>query len=152
MVIAFKEGGRSDVATALAPALRAAVVSALDRSAPTELVVVPGSRAAYRRRGYHPVELLLRRAGIRYLRALRHTRRVDSQKALGAHDRSRNLEGAFAATRDLTGRRLLVVDDVVTTGATIAEAIRALEAAGGRVVGGVTLAFTPRIRSASDNR
>jgi predicted amidophosphoribosyltransferase len=49
----------------------------------------------------------------------------------------------MAARRPLAGRRVLLVDDVVTTGATLAEAARAVRAAGGSVVGAATLASTP---------
>jgi predicted amidophosphoribosyltransferase len=48
------------------------------------------------------------------------------------------------ATRRLSGRRFLLLDDVVTTGSTLVEAARALRSAGAEVVGCVTLAYTPR--------
>lgn len=52
--------------------------------------------------------------------------------------------GALAARRPLTGRRMLLVDDVMTTGATLAEASRAVRAAGGCLVGAACLAEVPR--------
>ena len=119
--------------------------AAAHTSARLELVSVPPSRAAWRRRGYDPVALLCRRAGYRLSRVLVPTRRTRSQKTLGEIERADNLAGSLRARTDLTGRRFVVVDDVVTTGATLLEAQRALTAAGGEVVCGVALAFTPRI-------
>jgi orotate phosphoribosyltransferase len=49
----------------------------------------------------------------------------------------------------LDGRTFVIVDDVVTSGATIGEAARAIRAAGGQVDGAVALAFTPRNREGS---
>jgi ComF family protein len=149
-VLALKEGGRTDVARplgrALAPALaRAALGTAIDGRPTVEVVAVPTSRAAWRRRGYDPVSLICRRAGIDLARVLVHERGTVSQKTLGAEDRTRNLLNSMRARRPLTGRRFLLVDDVVTTGATLAEAARALRAAGAEVLGGAALAFTPRL-------
>lgn len=192
-ILALKENGRTDIARALAVPLRAALVTAfamateasadlsartasaqagaLDlRSAPRpgsviELVSVPPSRAAWRRRGYDPVTLLCRSArfgsarfgsarfgsaalpSIRYshARVLAPTRRTRSQKTLDETDRATNLAGSLRATRDLTGRCFVIVDDVLTTGATLVEAHRAISASGGQVICGVALAFTPRV-------
>ena len=151
VILALKEEGRTDVARALARPLGAALDRALD-DAPrgAELVPVPTSRAAYRRRGYDPVRLLLRRAGYDGARVLAPARASRDQKALGVADRAENRAGAFAATRRLDGRTFLIVDDVLTTGATIADAARAIEAAGGVVAGAATLAFTPRLFPARD--
>jgi predicted amidophosphoribosyltransferase len=157
---AIKEEGRTGLATALAPALAAA----LDRAgaAGCVLVPMPTSRAAYRRRGFRVPELLLRRARRRGRRLLRIARRTDDQRGLDREARRRNvagslvarvaaaappvagtLRGASANVRPAAGLRVVVVDDVVTTGASLAEAVRALRAEGVDVVAAVTLTATP---------
>jgi predicted amidophosphoribosyltransferase len=151
VILALKEEGRTDVARPLARSFGAAVRRALDE-APNgaELLPVPTSREAYRRRGYDPVRLLLRRSGHDGSRVLIAARSTGAQKALGVADRAANRAGAFVATRRLDGRTFVIVDDVLTSGATLAEAARAVEAAGGTVVGAATLAFTPRIHPGRD--
>lgn len=144
VIRSLKEDGRTGLARALAPALRAAL-AALPRQA--DLVVLPTSRASLRRRGYRVPEVLIRRAGGTPLRALRYTRATIDQRALSVGDRQENMRGSLEA-RGVAGRRVIVVDDVVTTGATLAEAIRALREAGAEVVGAATVAATPRRREA----
>lgn len=147
-ILAFKEQGRTDCARVLAKALAASI---LELSTDADLIVpVPTSRSAFARRGFDPVRLLLSRAGFRSVRALETTRDSSSQKALDVAARARNRANALAATRRLDGKRVLVVDDVLTTGATVAEAARALSAAGAVVVGAATLAFTPRLLPVRD--
>ena len=91
------------------------------------------------------MSLLCRKAGIELARVLVHDRATVSQKTLGADDRASNLFESMRARRPLHGRKFVLIDDVVTTGATFFEAARALREAGGEVVGGAALAFTPRI-------
>jgi predicted amidophosphoribosyltransferase len=64
---------------------------------------------------------------------LRFVRRPADQAGLGVAERAANVDGCLAARIDLTGRRILVVDDVLTTGATLRETCRAIRAAGGEV-------------------
>lgn len=151
ILLAYKENDRTDAATALARPLAHAVSASLAAHPPAELALVPTSRSSYRRRGYDPVRLLVRRAGLGADRVLDHTRPTGIQKALGVQERSANLLGAMVARRSLEGRRFVVVDDVLTSGATIGEAARAIREAGGEVVGGATLAFTPRLLPFRDN-
>jgi predicted amidophosphoribosyltransferase len=73
-------------------------------------------------------------------RWLRRRRPTLAQADLSAAERRRNVAGAFAAAPAVAGRRLVVVDDVFTTGATAAECARALGAAGARRVGVLTVA------------
>ena len=164
LLVAYKDGDRRDLAEPLArllrPVLRAAaqdVAQAVtDRGAGehTLLVVpVPSSAAARRRRGDAPLADVVATAVAPGARRrppelLRVRRRVADQAGLDAAARAGNLAGAFAATRAgeslLPGRTCLLVDDVLTTGATLVEAARAVRAAGGRPVVAAVLAATPR--------
>lgn len=149
ILLAFKEEGRTDAARALAGPLRTAIEQAARRPGTSpgtaiELCTIPGTTRALRRRGYRPVEVLLRSAGFRSARVLERAATTAEQKSLGRGDRERNLHGSLRARGSLRGRRFLLVDDVLTTGATLGEAARAIRAGGGEVVAGATLAFTPR--------
>jgi ComF family protein len=141
VIRALKEDGRTSLARALAPAL-AAAVHRLDPAA--VLVPMPTSRAAMRRRGYRVVDLVARRGGLRPEPLLRAERATADQRGLGRDERRRNVDGSMRAT-DAAGRRVVVIDDVVTTGASLAEAVRALRHAGAEVLGAATIAATARI-------
>lgn len=140
VVRALKEDGRTGLARALAPSLAAAVAAI---GAGAVLVPIPTSRASFRRRGYRVVELVARRAGLRVERRLRLVRQPRDQRGLDVDARRRNVAGSLVA-QGVAGRDVVVLDDVVTTGATLDEAVRALAAAGARVVACVAIARTPR--------
>lgn len=151
VLLAYKDRGRTDASGALAWALRASVSAAIAESSPTAraggvvLVTIPSTRAAFRTRGYHPTAAVLRRAGLRSARsrrALRLLRQGADQAGLSAIERVGNRSGSFVASPALAGHACLIVDDIVTTGATIREAARAIEAVGGRVIGGAAIAHT----------
>lgn len=146
---ALKADLRTPLARALAPALACAldeawVATGGAHARPPLLLPIPTSRASWRRRGVRVVELLLRRAGARPCRALRHARRVADQRGLDRADRGNNVAHSMRCA-EMRGATVLLVDDVVTTGATLVEASRAVTAAGGLVVGAVTLASTPLV-------
>jgi len=150
VVRALKEDGRAGLARDLAPALRSAVAAAQAAASspsalPRDLIIVPipTSRAAYRRRGYRVVELVAQRSGMRCARLLTVARATADQRGLDRSARRRNVAHSLAA-RGAAGLRVLVIDDVVTTGATLEEAVRALRAGGAEVVGAATIAATPR--------
>ena len=111
------------------------------------LVPVPLSAARERSRGYNQsavlAEFLARALRIPLARALLRRRRdTVTQTALTPEERQANLRGAFAAAGPVRGLPVLV-DDVFTTGATLAEAARALLEAGTGRVSGVTFARAP---------
>jgi ComF family protein len=141
VILALKEEGRTEVVRALAPAVIAALGAVPDAAL---LVPVPSSRPARRGRGFDPVLVLLRAAGFRATPVLR-LRSARKQQALGAEERAANRTGSMRARRELAGIRVVVIDDVMTTGATLAEAVRAIRDAGGDVVGCVAVAFTPKL-------
>jgi predicted amidophosphoribosyltransferase len=122
---------------------------------PALLVPVPSRRTTVRRRGHDPMLRISRRAAaqlrrtgvdVRVAALLRHTRRVRDQAELDASARASNLAGAFRCIRGAAPAEppLVVVDDVITTGATAREAQRALQRAGGSVLGIASLAATRR--------
>jgi ComF family protein len=140
VILAFKQQGRFRLARALAPGL--AVALAAWPGVP--VVAVPGSAAGRRRRGYEPVELLVRRAGHGPRKpGLRILRTAGSQKGRTRAERAARRHGTMRASTRLAGERVIVVDDVSTTGATVVEAVRALRAVGAEVVGVCVLAAVP---------
>jgi ComF family protein len=108
------------------------------------VVPIPSPLSRRWRRGFHPAELLARqvarREGLLCRPLLEMARRVRPQTGLSAEDREENIRGAFrcvwpAACR---GRTVCLIDDVMTTGATLREAARTLRSArSGRVVAAV---------------
>jgi ComF family protein len=106
------------------------------------LVPVPLSGTRLRERGYNQSELLARALGGRWqfpvvVNCLRRVRRTVSQTQLNPDERARNVAGAFVAgpaVSTLHGAHVILVDDVVTTAATLNECAAVLFAAGVRIV------------------
>jgi predicted amidophosphoribosyltransferase len=153
LLLAHKERGLLGLSAPLGTAL-AAVVQCLG-TGPVLLCPVPSSRSAVRQRGYDHAHRLavasareLRRQGREAVvaRLLRPARVVADQSGLGASRRAENLAGSLRAVPSRTSR-VVVVDDLVTTGATLVEATRALGAGGHDVVGAAVLGATARRKS-----
>ncbi len=125
-----------------------------DVAAEARLVVpVPTTRARRRVRGYNQAELLAaayaRCTGRQLLLALERSAAATSQTSLQPVERGANVTGAFrsitSAGRGWRGAHLLLVDDVLTTGATAAECTRQLVEAGAHAVTLVTFARAPTV-------
>ena len=113
-------------------------------------VPIPMTRRHLQSRGYNQAALLAqftgKALGIPWLPVLTKIRDTKEQHTLGAKERRKNLKDAYALKRGTTvkGLRLLLCDDVVTTGATLEEAAAALKQAGAASVYGLALAQTLR--------
>lgn len=157
-LVAAKEHGRSALTTPLGEALGRSVLAAATavpsgRPGPL-LVPVPSSPAATRARGGNFLLRLTRSAArsaspgrlLAVAPLLRQRRRPADQSGLDAQARWANLAGALELRPDagplLRGACVVLVDDVLTTGATLAEAARAVRAGQGEVCGAAVVAAT----------
>ena len=110
------------------------------------IVPIPLNPHRRRERGYNQSAFLGfalgLQTGLAYIpSALRRTRNTRSQVGLNAEERHRNLDGAFSARADrISGRTVLLLDDVMTTGATLRNATMALLQSGASQVFVITLA------------
>lgn len=157
---ALKERGTTAAAAPLGVALREVLRAALPilfaqtaQPRPARVLVTfpPSTPANYQLRGYVPLVVLLRAARVQSTSLLTHTagrRNRADQSTLHRSERFNNLTGTLRATRNLDGETIVLVDDVATSGATLLECARAVRAAGGEVLGAVTIAHTPRKFSA----
>lgn len=152
LITHFKFHGALDLAPALARRLLAAFEHG-GAPAPTLLLPVPLSPERLRERGYNQAWELARRLG-RTLRCeadahlLLRIKDTPHQLAFPPGQRAGNVRAAFAVEprrlAELRGRRVTIVDDVMTTGATVSEIARVLLQAGASEVGVWALARTPR--------
>lgn len=161
-IIAHKEHAVLSLAKPLGRALALSVMAAVAApdgpvTGPVVLLWPPTTAARVRTRGHDPLARLvqacrrsLRASGIPTVAApiLERARDVADQAGLSAADRATNLEGAFRvrsrSRRALAGRRLVVVDDVLTTGSTAVDAVRALVSCGAEVPAVAVIAATAR--------
>lgn len=144
LVRRLKYGG----ALQLAPVLAAGLAEALaGRELPDMLVAMPLSLQRWRQRGYNQAHEIARQVAARCRRPLgqplERLRDTQAQAGLTAVRRRDNLIGAFRCRSPVDGLRVALVDDVMTSGATLDAAARALKAAGARRVSAWVAARTP---------
>ena len=166
LISAVKDHGRTGLLGEIADSMSSAVLDSaasgkvFDRLVEEKVsardfcvMPIPSGRAALARRGFDPVsslaKLVARRLGVTLHRGLRLVRETKDQRSLDVRERAANLCGAmrFISSGESCGN-VLLLDDVVTTGATLLEGKRALEEAGIRALGFVTFAETRSYRDA----
>lgn len=132
---------------ALAPLLGALLAERIGKARIDCVVAVPLSPERLRRRGYNQAVEIARHVarGTVDVTLCERTRDAPPQMELPFEQRQRNVRGAFRCTRSLIGATVAVVDDVMTTGATLDEMARTLKAAGALRVENWVVARTFRL-------
>jgi ComF family protein len=145
IVHALKYEGRTALATSLGELFAQALQSGPDIDV---IVPIPTDKRKRRERGFGHAELIAavcaRESNTRLLEnGLHQTRRIPDQTRLSGPERVQNMTGAFAVneTSEIAKQRVLVIDDVMTTGATLREAARVLNAAAAASVLGAVVAL-----------
>jgi predicted amidophosphoribosyltransferase len=122
------------------------------------LVPIPSSYQSYRQRGFSPANEVcrallpaLKPVGARVVKLLKRSRSVADQSTLATGERWQNQRFSMRARHDFSGP-VILIDDIVTTGATLIEAKRAAEQAGATVLGFCTIAETLRKRDANNQK
>lgn len=140
LVQAYKYGGRLAAGSALASLLSGRVLQR-----PDLIVPIPLTARRLRERGFNQALELARVLGQRLAipvdaQLCVKTRDTAPQTRLPWKERRKNIRGAFVVEGDLSGRHIAVVDDVLTTGATLSELARNLKRAGAATVTGYVIA------------
>ena len=121
----------------------------LEGSGTIALIPIPQTKKSFRSRGYNQAELLARALAEKYpgqftvIDALYRIRKTKRQTGLAARERLKNVSNAFALQNgiSLSGKTLVIVDDIITTGATVREAKRAVGVAGPKMILIVSVAY-----------
>jgi ComF family protein len=144
---AFKYRGRLALAHWCASELRRAISSAAIDTAGICIVAMPLGQARQRERGFNQALEIARRVAASLEAELAQglvgrTREAPPQTALAWSERAANVRGAFVCVDDVRGRDIAVIDDVMTTGASLQELARTLKDAGARSVQNWVIART----------
>lgn len=144
MVKHLKYGRGLDLAKPLA---RGLVYQLRDALRPDACLAMPLSERRWRERGYNQAREiavpLARWLSLPLISPVVRVRHTSAQASLGHAARQENVAGAFQCRMPLQGRHVAVVDDVMTTGATLREVARALRSQGARKVSAWVVAHTP---------
>ena len=147
LITAIKDHGQTSLLTPIGAAMGHVAAERYSDFSSVSLLPVPSSRASVRRRGVNLGAMLAarvsRQSGFPVCRGLKLVRDTADQRTLGAEQRFANLHGSMRFEPQ-SGRGLVIIDDVTTTGATILEAHRAVTDAGGHVFGFITFAHTKK--------
>ena len=151
VILAAKESHLKSADILVADAISYSLAQWLKTEWVDTLIPIPSRKSAVRKRGRQFIDeitkIVAASAGITTASPLQHTRQVRDQSGLKFEQRWNNVEGALVVMGkpDELGR-VLLVDDLVTTGATLIEAARALRYAGIEVIGAVTAAIAQTVR------
>lgn len=144
LLVAFKDRGQFALARELGQLMEPLVQELLGCLGETHLVPAPSRTQNFIKRGFQPSLLLARQLANRVenakvLNCLLLSSGVRDQVGLSSAERIANLEGSMRLNQSVAGKTVFLVDDVVTTGATITEAWKTLSLGGAVVLGALVV-------------
>jgi ComF family protein len=141
LLLRFKFGRDRRAGADLARLLEEPLRAVLSEASESLVVPVPVSSGTLKKRGFNQVEEVLTACSVSYTGLLERTGDKRHQVALGAEERAALVHGQYSVREDarkvLSGRQVVLVDDVLTTGSTMGEAARVLREAGAARVTGI---------------
>ena len=147
--MAAKENGLTVADELMVGALLHALQYFLKEQGGNYLIPIPSRKSVSRKRGRQFVTFLAEQlsasTGLFVEENLTHLRKVRDQSSLDARRRHENIAGSLVSMHYLNGRAI-IIDDLVTTGATLQESVRALRLSGIEVAGAVTACFAEPLR------
>lgn len=145
LIYSLKHERRRDVLSLLTEELCASVRHALSETDSLLVTYIPRGRRSLAAHGFdHAARLsrsVARRLGAEFAPLLRSTARRAQKELSGRQERVKNATMELRGRRDLTGRRILLIDDIVTTGASMANAAALLRGEGAREIIGAAVAI-----------
>lgn len=143
----FKYGKKIPLGRRLSQRLGETINSGSSFSESDLLIPVPLHKSRYRERGFNQSEIIAeeisKTTGVSLLReGLKRKKNTKDQTNLSPQQREQNVRGAFVVTQPgiINGKNIILVDDVITTGATMNECARMLKQAGAEKILGMTIA------------
>lgn len=152
IILAAKEGNVNSADLLISDALKNSLKYLFESYQISALVPIPSQRTAIRRRGRDFLSEIAHDLGKFYgvavLNLLEHNRRVSDQSRLGISERHKNLNRALSINQRFSGnypaQEVVILDDLLTTGATLSEARRCLQQAGFNVQAAATACVAVR--------
>ena len=149
LIVAFKDRGQFALVNDLGRLMEPLVRRIEQVPGSFYLVPAPSRIQNFTKRGFQPSLLLARQLGIRVpnariLNCLRLGKEVLDQVGLSSADRITNLSGSMKLNQSVSGKNVFIVDDVVTTGATITEAWKVVSLGGGTVLSALVVSEARR--------
>ena len=149
VILSAKENGLLSADRLIVSALKHALRYSIEEQGAASLVPIPSRKSVARLRGRQFITDLSRQlsseTGLPLYENLRHIRTVRDQSSLDAKSRFANIDGALISQRFFSGKAFLI-DDLITTGATLNEAARALRMQGIEVAAAVTACVAEPLR------
>ncbi len=123
------------------------LTSCIDFAKYDRICYVPMTEGAVKKRGYNQAELLAKNlskcTGLKVINAIKKTKDNKIQHKLKIEERAENVKGVYEIQSDIKGQNIILIDDIITTGATVCQCARMLFLAGAKNVTIFCIADTP---------